>query len=74
MQFPVYADIAGVSLLVLPTGEVKIYGAPTSTNVVGVSGLSWTLKTLNKGHCCDLFFMQFSHLLVTEMVYFSASY
>ncbi|MFE4110820.1 GDSL-type esterase/lipase family protein [Kosakonia sp. YIM B13611] len=44
MQFPVYADTSGVSLRVLPTGEVKVYGATTSTNFVGVSGLSWVLK------------------------------
>lgn len=44
MQFPVYADTSGVSLQVLPSGEVKIYGATASTNFVGVSGLVWILK------------------------------
>lgn len=45
MQFPVYADTSGVSLQVLPTGEVKLFGATTSTNFVGVSGLTWVLKS-----------------------------
>ena len=44
MQFSVYSDTAGVSLQVLPTGAVKIYGATTSTNFVGVSGLTWVIK------------------------------
>lgn len=44
MQFPVYADTAGVSLQVLPTGEVKLFGATKFTNFVGVSGLTWALK------------------------------
>lgn len=44
-QFPVYADTPGVSLQVLPTGEVKLYGATTSTNFVSVSGLTWALKS-----------------------------
>lgn len=44
MQFPVYSDTTGVSLQVLPTGEIKVYGATTSTNFVGVSGLTWVIK------------------------------
>lgn len=44
MQFSVYSDTAGVSLQVLPTGAVKIYGATISTNFVGVSGLTWVIK------------------------------
>ena len=44
-QFSVYADTPGVSLQVLPTGEVKLYGATTSTNFVSVSGLTWALKS-----------------------------
>ena len=45
MQFPVYADTPGVSLQVLPTGAVKLYGAATLTNFVSVSGLTWALKS-----------------------------
>jgi lysophospholipase L1-like esterase len=45
VQFSVYADTAGVSLQVLPSGAVKVYGATGSTTLVGVSGLTWALKS-----------------------------
>ena len=39
-----YSDTTNVNLEVLPTGEIKVYGATSSTNFVSVSGISWILK------------------------------
>jgi len=43
-QFFVYSDTPGVSVIVSPAGDITLYGATSSTNFIGLSGLSWLVR------------------------------